>query len=405
MAWLTHARAVLGDRAAAAGLLTRLERLARQRYVPPYHLAIAHTGLGDIEAAFAALERAAEDRDPLLAERRRRSALRPAAWRSALRGAHFADRIVGVLRRSYDCAPFRKNGPRCGPSLYNPFMTDLGGTITLGGELTVHRLGFGAMRLTGPGIFGAPANREECRRVLRRATELGVDFIDTADSYGPNVSEEIIAETLHPYQPGLAIATKAGFLRPGPHQWKVNGDPKRLRAACEGSLKRLRVDRIDLFQLHRIDPDVPEADQFGLLDALRREGKIRLIGLSEVGVPAIERARRTLPIASVQNKYNVADRSYDDVVEYCERAGIAFIPWYPLGAGALTDNAALTRVAIKHRATPMQVAIAWLLARSRLMLPIPGTSSVAHLEENVAAAQVRLDVEDSDELARFSPQG
>jgi pyridoxine 4-dehydrogenase len=283
-------------------------------------------------------------------------------------------------------------------------MTDPGGTIALGGELTVHRLGFGAMRLTGPGVFGEPANRDECRRVLRRAVALGVDFIDTADSYGPSVSEEIIAETLHPYPAGLVIATKAGLLRPGPHQWKVDGTPKRLRAACEGSLTRLRVDRIDLFQLHRVDPDIPEADQFGVLEQLRREGKIRLIGLSEVTVATIERARKTLPIASVQNKYNVADRSYDDVVEYCEREGIAFIPWYPLGAGALTENTALTRVAIKWRATPMQVAIAWLLARSRVMLPIPGTSSVAHLEENVGAAGLRPDTEDLELLAHFSAQ-
>ncbi len=198
-------------------------------------------------------------------------------------------------------------------------MNDLGGTIVLGGELTVHRLGFGAMRLTGAGIFGQPANRDECRRVLRRAVEAGVDFIDTADSYGPNVSEEIISETLHPYPPGLVIATKAGFLRPGPHRWEVNGTPARLRAACEGSLTRLRVDRIDLFQLHRIDPAVPEADQFGVLEDLRREGKIRLIGLSEVTLSELARARRMLPIASVQNKYNVADRAYDDVVDYCER--------------------------------------------------------------------------------------
>ena len=275
--------------------------------------------------------------------------------------------------------------------------------FVLGGELRVHRLGFGAMRLTGPGIFGGPANREACRRVLRRAVELGVDFIDTADSYGPNVSEEIISETLHPYPAGLVIATKAGLLRPGPHQWKVDGNPKRLRAACEESRKRLRVDRIDLFQLHRIDPDVPEADQFGVLEQLRREGKVRLIGLSEVTVATLDRARRTLPIASVQNKYNLADRAYDDVVEYCEREGIAFIPWYPLGAGALTGNAALTRVAVKRRT--MQVALAWLLARSPAMVPIPGTSSVVHLQENVDAARLRLDEQDLSELASYSPHG
>jgi pyridoxine 4-dehydrogenase len=284
-------------------------------------------------------------------------------------------------------------------------MNDLGGTIVLGGELTVHRLGFGAMRLTGPGVFGQPANRDECRRVLRHAVEAGVDFIDTADSYGPHVSEEIISETLHPYPAGLVIATKAGFLRPGPHQWQVNGDPARLRAACEGSLARLRVDRIDLFQLHRIDPAVPEADQFGALEDLRREGKIRLVGLSEVTVSELARARRALPIASVQNKYNVADRSHDEVVDYCERETLAFIPWYPLGAGVLADQAALRRVATRHRATPMQVALAWLLARSRVMLPIPGTSSVAHLAENVSAGQVHLDREDLHDLARLLAEG
>jgi aryl-alcohol dehydrogenase-like predicted oxidoreductase len=283
-------------------------------------------------------------------------------------------------------------------------MSDLGGTIALG-DLRVQRLGFGAMRLTGPGIIGEPADRDECRRVLKRVVALGVDFIDTADSYGPHVSEEIIAETLHPYPPGLVIGTKAGLLRPGPHQWQANGDPKRLKSACEGSLKRLRLERIDLFQLHRIDPDVPEADQFGALDELRRAGKIRVVGLSEVGVGAIERARKTLPVVSVQNKYNVADRAYDEVVDYCEREGLAFIPWYPLGAGALTGSAALASVAVKHRATPMQVAIAWLLARSKAMLPIPGTSKVVHLEENVKAGSIRLDAADMNDLGRRSGQG
>ena len=281
----------------------------------------------------------------------------------------------------------------------------LGGTITLGGQLTVHRLGFGAMRLTGPGIIGPPADRDECRRVLKRAVELGVDFIDTADSYGPDVSEEIIAEALHPYPEGVVIATKTGLLRPGPHQWKVNGNPERLRAACDGSLKRLRVERIDLYQLHRIDPDFPAEEQFGVFADLHRAGKIRLFGLSEVGIEAIERARKVLPVASVQNKYNIGDRSYDDVVSYCEREGIAFIPWYPLGAGSLAGNAALTRVAIKHRATPFQVAVAWLLARSKTMLPIPGTSKVAHLQENVAAAGISLDGADMDDLGRSSTQG
>lgn len=277
-------------------------------------------------------------------------------------------------------------------------MTDPAGTISLGNELTVHRLGFGAMRLTGPGIIGPPADREEARRVLRRAVELGINFIDTADSYGPHVNEEIIAEALHPYPAGLVIATKAGFERPGPHQWKMNGRPEQIRAGCEGSLKRLRLDRIDLFQLHRIDPAVPEEDQFGVLDDLRREGKVRLIGLSETGVSAIERARHALPIASVQNRYNVADRAADDVVDYCEREGIAFLPWYPLGAGTLPAGSALEQVARRHQATPMQVAIAWLLARSPVMLPIPGTSKVRHLEENVAAAALRLDAADMTAL-------
>ena len=280
-----------------------------------------------------------------------------------------------------------------------------GGTITLGGALTVNRLGFGAMRLTGAGIFGPPADRDGCRRVLRRALDLGVTFIDTADSYGPDVSEEIIAEALHPYPAGVVIATKAGLLRPGPHKWKMNGDPARLRAACDGSLMRLRVDRIDLYQLHRIDPEVPEADQFGVLADLRRAGKINLIGLSEVDVAAIERARATLPVASVQNKYNVGERAYEDVVEYCEREGIAFIPWYPLAAGALAVHADLHRVALKHHATPMQVAIAWLLARSPAMLPIPGTSRVDHLEENIGAAAIRLDGDDLSQLDRVTLEG
>jgi aryl-alcohol dehydrogenase-like predicted oxidoreductase len=283
-------------------------------------------------------------------------------------------------------------------------MADLGGTISLGSELVVHRMGFGAMRLTGEGVMGPPADREECRRVLRRAVELGIDFIDTADSYGPNVSEEIIAEALHPYPAGLVIATKAGFERPGPHQWTMNGHPAHIRAACDGSLSRLRVDRIDLFQLHRIDPDVPEDDQFGVLDDLRYEGKVRLIGLSEVDVPALERARRALPIASVQNRYNVAHRLWKDVLAYCEREAIAFIPWYPLAAGKLEGEGALHRIARRHRARPGQIALAWLLARSPVMLPIPGTSQVAHLEENVAAAAINLDADEMKELESYGRQ-
>jgi pyridoxine 4-dehydrogenase len=272
------------------------------------------------------------------------------------------------------------------------------GTLTLGGELTVNRLGFGAMRLTGPGIFGPPPDREECRRVLRRAIELGVNFIDTADSYGPNVSEEIIAETLYPYPPHLVIATKGGFERPGPDVWKTNGRPEHLRAACDGSLKRLRVERIDLYQLHRIDPDVPEEDQFGVLTELRAAGKIRLVGLSEVSVAQIERARNVIPIASVQNLYNVIDRTWEDVVDYCDAHGIAFIPWYPLGAGKIGEASQLARVAAEHHVTVMQLAIAWLLARSPMMLPIPGTSKVRHLEENMAAASIMLTTSELEKL-------
>jgi aryl-alcohol dehydrogenase-like predicted oxidoreductase len=270
------------------------------------------------------------------------------------------------------------------------------GSITLG-DRTVHRLGFGAMRLTGPGIIGPPADRAECRRVLQRAVALGVDFIDTADSYGPDVSEEIIAEALFPYAKNVVIATKAGLERPGPHKWKMNGHPAYLRSRCESSLLRLRLDTIDVFQLHRIDPDVPEAEQFGVLEALRAEGKIRWVGLSEVGVDAIARARRTMPIVSVQNRYNVQDRAWDAVVDYCTREDIAFIPWYPLVAGGL-KSAAVERVAGRHAVTPMQVALAWLLARSPIMLPIPGTSKVAHLEENLRAGSLALTAADLKEL-------
>lgn len=279
------------------------------------------------------------------------------------------------------------------------------GVLMLGGALAVSRLGFGAMRLTGPGIIGAPRDRDECRRVLRRTVTLGVNFIDTADSYGPHVSEEIIAEALYPYPPGVVIATKAGLLRPGPHRWKVCGDPSHLRQACEGSLSRLRLDCIDLYQLHRIDANVPEEDQLAVFADLRRAGKIRLFGLSEVTVPVIERVRRIIPVASVQNRYNLGDRAYDDVVDYCEREGIAFIPWYPLAAGSFTADDVLGRIAVRHKATVMQVALAWLLARSPAMLPIPGTSQVAHLEENVAAAALRLTASDLDELGRSGARG
>ena len=273
------------------------------------------------------------------------------------------------------------------------------GTITLGGDLTVNRMGFGAMRLTGEGIWGPPDDRAEAIRVLRRAVELGVNFIDTADSYGPHVAEEIIAEALHPYPDGLVIATKGGFERPGPGKWATNGRPDYLRRQLEGSLRRLRLDRIDLYQLHRIDPKVPANEQFDALRAFQREGLVRHVGLSEVTGAEVERARGVLPIVSVQNRYNVSDRQWDDVVELCEREGLGFIPWFPLSAGDLDEAGPLARIARRRRASVYQVALAWLLARSPVMLVIPGTSSVAHLEQNIAAAELRLSADDLAELA------
>lgn len=268
------------------------------------------------------------------------------------------------------------------------------GTFSIGGDLEIHRLGYGAMRVTGEGVWGPPADRDEAIRVLRRTVELGIDFIDTADSYGPEVSEELIAEALHPYPEGLLIATKAGFERPGPGKWETNGRPEHLRAACDGSLRRLRLERIDLYQLHRIDPEVPLEDQLGTLAALRDEGKIRHVGLSEVGVDDIRRSREHLEVVSVQNRYNLTDRQWEDVVDYCSAEGIAFIPWYPLASGGLVEGDALDRVATRHGATPTQIALAWLLRRSPVILPIPGTSKVAHLEENTAAASIELRDED-----------
>ena len=267
-------------------------------------------------------------------------------------------------------------------------------TLTLG-DLTVNRMGYGAMRITGKGIWGPPADRDECIRVLRRAVELGVNFIDTADSYGPFVSEELIAEALHPYPAGLVIATKGGFERSGPDRWHVDCRPERLRKCLDGSLRRLKVDRIDLWQLHRIDRKVPEDEQLGVLADFVREGKVRHVGLSEVTAEQLGRARRAVPIVSVQNRYNVLDREWEPVLEACERHGIAFIPWYPLGAGALdgerkSAREQLSRIARRLGASELQVALAWLLARSPLMLPIPGTSKVAHLEENVRAAELQL---------------
>ena len=265
------------------------------------------------------------------------------------------------------------------------------GTFRIGGDLPVHRLGFGAMRITGPGVWGPPTDRDEALRVLRRCVELGVTLIDTADSYGPGVSEALVAEALRPYAAGLVVATKGGFERPGPNRWVANGRPDYLRAQCEGSLRRLRVERIDLWQLHRVDPKVPAADQFGLLADLVAEGKVRHVGLSEVTVAQVDAARRVVPVATVQNRYNLAERGAEPVLEHCARHGIGFIPWYPLLTGRLAEpGGALADAAARHGATPAQVALAWLLARSPVVLPIPGTSRVAHLEENVAAAALAL---------------
>jgi pyridoxine 4-dehydrogenase len=273
------------------------------------------------------------------------------------------------------------------------------GMIDLGGELSVNRLGFGAMRLTGDGIWGPPKDHQAALAVLRRAVELGVDFIDTADSYGPHVSEELIAEALHPYPASLVIATKGGWNRPGPNQWTHDATPAHLRKAVEGSLKRLRLERIDVYQLHTPDQGVRFEDSVGTLARLKEEGKIRLVALSNVTQEHIERARKIVPIVSVQNRYSFADREWDYVVDYCERNGIAFIPWFPLGAGRVAGDA-LNEIARKRNADPHQVALAWLLKRSPIMLPIPGTSSLEHLEENVAAASLRLTTAEYEALAR-----
>ena len=343
------------------------------------------------------------------------------------------------------------------------------GTFTLGGNLNVNRMGFGAMRITGPGIWGEPDNPEEAKTLLRRAVGLGINFIDTADSYGPEVSERLIADALHPYPVGLIIATKGGLMRPGPGRWVPDGRPEHLRQACEGSLRRLRVDRIDLYQLHRIDPRIPAEDSLGTLAELKEEGKIRYVGLSGVGAEEIERAQKILPIASVQNRYNLTDRGSEAVLDLCERKGLGFIPWFPLANGNLARPGGAARrfaavlaqrvprrvlssakrsaqaliargvtrriprrvlssakrsaqalttpgvqdqlqgkplleeIAARHDATPGQVALAWLLMRSPVMLPIPGTSFVGHLEENVAAAELRLSREEFEELAAAVP--
>ena len=274
----------------------------------------------------------------------------------------------------------------------------LAGEVSLGKELSVNRLGFGAMRLTGEGIWGPPKDKKAALAVLRRAIELEVNFFDTADSYGPHVSEDLIAEALFPYPKGLVIATKGGWNRPGPNQWTHDATPAHLRAAVEGSLKRLKLDRIDLYQLHTPDPVVPFEASVETLAELRNQGKIRLIALSNVTREHIERARKIVPIASVQNRYSFADREWDYVVDYCQKNGIAFIPWFPLGAGKVAGDV-LNETARSKHASPKQVALAWLLRRSPVMLPIPGTSSVEHLEENVAAASVRLTNEEYDSLA------
>lgn len=277
------------------------------------------------------------------------------------------------------------------------------GEFLIGNDLRVARLGFGAMRITGDGVWGEPADRAEAVRVLRRAVELGVNFVDTADSYGPGVSEEIIAEALHPYPIGLVIATKGGYVRPRPNQWVENGKPEHLRSACEGSLRRLRLERIDLYQLHRIDPKVPAEDQLGTLKDLQAQGRIKHIGLSEVSVRQIQHARTIVPIVSVQNRYSVTDRGSEDVLEYCEQEKLGFIPWFPLAAGRVTGSESpIGRIASRWKATPSQVALAWLLARSPVILPIPGTSRLEHLEENVAAAELKIDVNKMQELDRMA---
>jgi pyridoxine 4-dehydrogenase len=268
------------------------------------------------------------------------------------------------------------------------------GTFTLGGDLPVHRLGFGAMRITGPGIWGPPPDRERAKAVLRRAVELHVNLIDTADAYGPYVSEEIIAEVLYPYPKGLVIATKGGYVRPGPDKWVPDGRPGHLREALEGSLRRLRLERIDVYQFHVPDPKVPFEESVRALAEMQREGKIRHVGLSNVSVAQVETAQRIVPIVSVQNRYNLDDRSSEDVVELCARRNLGFFPWAPVGRAVPSQKEALQKIARAHDATPMQVMLAWLLQHSPVMLPIPGTGSVEHLEENVAAASLHLSDEE-----------
>jgi aryl-alcohol dehydrogenase-like predicted oxidoreductase len=272
-------------------------------------------------------------------------------------------------------------------------------TITIGGNLTVRRMGFGAMRITGPGVWGPPGDRASAVALVRHAVDAGVTFIDTADSYGPYVSEEIIAEALSPYPDNVVIATKAGFVRPGPDQWVIDARPERLRKCAEGSLRRLKRDCIDLFQLHRVDPHVPMEESLGALTDLQRQGKIRHIGISQTSVDQYEEAKKTAAIVSVQNRYNVEDRSSEDVLEACERDGTVFLPWFPLGGTGSPKHAALKRIATALGAKPTQVALAWLLARSLSILPIPGTSSIAHFDENLTAVELVLTAAQLEELS------
>jgi len=275
------------------------------------------------------------------------------------------------------------------------------GTFTIGGDLTVRRLGFGAMQLPGPGVWGDSPDPDEAVRVLRRAVELGVNLIDTADAYGPFVSDHLIKKALHPYPDGLVIATKAGFTRPGPGRWVPLGRPEYLRQQVELSLRHLGLERIDLLQLHRIDPKVPVAEQVGELASLQAEGKIRHLGLSEVGIDDVEEAGRTATIVSVQNLFNLSDRGAEPLLEYAETKGLAFIPWFPLATGELAkEGGPLDAIARERGATPSQLALAWLLRRSPVMLPIPGTSSVAHLEDNMAAARLQLSDEEFTTLSK-----
>ncbi|GAB3294124.1 aldo/keto reductase [Hymenobacter tenuis] len=271
-------------------------------------------------------------------------------------------------------------------------------TFTLGGDLTINRMGYGAMRITGEGIWGPPQDHEESIRVLKRAVELGINFIDTADSYGPHVSEELIAEALHPYAAGLVIGTKGGLLRTGPNQWPIDASPKHLREALEGSLKRLKLDQIDLYQLHRIDPEVPYEQTLEFLQQVQEEGLVKHIGISEVTVEEIQKAQQYVKVVSVQNMYSVDNRKWEAELEFCEQQGMAFIPWYPLAGGNEQALSKLTEIGQKHNASKQQIALSWLLHRSPNILLIPGTSKVKHLEENVQAASISLSAEDMAQL-------